>query len=366
MEKDIFRKEMAEFKPYVQGKPAESVKREYGLEKIEKLASNENPFGPSPKAIHAIKKELDNINVYPEGRPVELINKIAKYVGTEPEKVAVGNGGEGLLWSIAMALINEGDDAIVNTPSFDVYNISVSLMGGNIIKVPLIDKSFDIKKIVDSVTEKTKIIYLCTPNNPTGNILSIEEIEYIINNISDDIVLLIDEAYYDFACAFPEYPKNNIKIIDKRPNTIILRTFSKIFGIAGIRIGYAITSELIAEKLNAVKQTFGVNKLAIAGAAAALDDNEYLEMVVKENKACLEVLKKYADSRGIDYFPAYGNFIWMKINMDSSELFEKLQKKGIIIRPGYLWGWQDWIRVSTGTKKQIDFFMEKMDEVLTK
>ena len=364
MKKDIFRKELADFRPYIQGKPIEEVAREYGIDRIEKLASNECQFGPSRKAVTAMKAELDLVHFYPEGYPYELIKKLAKRLDVKAENLAVGNGGEGVIWSVAMAFLNEGDEVITMDPSFDIYSVSAALMGAKTIKVPLKDDDFDIDGMIECISAKTKLIYLCTPNNPTGNMASKEDIDRLIKALPDHAVLILDEAYYEFAIKFDGYPDDNIDYLNDMDNLIIIRTFSKVYGIAGIRIGYAVTSPVISEKLNMVRQTFGVNRIAQAGALAALDDDEYVDEVTTRNKEALEYLQAYFDAKLWDYIPSYTNFIWVNMDQDSKLIFEALQQRGVIVRAGFLWGWPTWVRISTGTMDQMEFFTEQMDEVL--
>lgn len=361
---DLFRKELKQFRPYVQGKPIEEVAREYELDRIEKLASNECQFGPSPKAVAAMQNELSELHFYPEGYPYELIKKISSKLSVPEKSLVVGNGGESLIWNISMTFLNEGESIIMADPSFDIYAVSATLMGGKVIKVPLSNGEFDIDAMLDEVDSNTKLFYLCTPNNPTGNIASYDDIDRVISALPEHTVLILDEAYYEFASRFDDYPRENTEFLSRRENTIILRTFSKAYGIAGVRVGYAITSEKISTKMNAVKQTFGVNRLAIAGAMGALDDDEYRDEVTTRNKQALEFLCEYFNEKGWDYIPSYANFIWVNLDEDSKLIFEALQQRGVIVRPGFLWGWPTWIRVSTGTQEQMEFFISQLDATL--
>jgi histidinol-phosphate aminotransferase len=359
-----FRKELSQIKPYVQGKPTEVVRREFGLARIEKLASNENQFGSSPKAVAAMTAELEHLNFYPEGYPFELTAKLSEKLGVAPERFTIGNGGEAVIWTISMTFLNEGDEIVIADPSFDIYKLCATFLGAKTIAVPLKDHGFDIDGMLAAVTEKTKLFWLCSPNNPTGNIASKADIDRILNALQDDVILILDEAYYEFATAKDDFPKDNLSLLDTHDNVILLRTLSKAYGLAGIRVGYAVTSPAIAEKLNAIKQTFGVNRLAQVGAKAALDDAEYMQFVVKSNREAIIELEAYYDVKGWEYFPSYANFSWVNCDRDSRDIFDALQRRGVIIRPGYLWGWDTWIRVSTGTPEQIRFFMEQLDAVL--
>lgn len=359
-----FRDETNNITPYQQGKPAEVLRRELGLSRIEKLASNENHYGASPKALAAIQDELDKLHFYPEGHPFDLINKLSEKIGIAPECFVVGNGGEALIWNISMALLNSGDEVIISPPTFDIYTLSAKFLGAEIVSVPFTTSSYDVEAMVAAITDKTKIFWLCSPNNPTGHIASKDQIDYVLKNVPEDVVIVLDEAYYEFAAIQDDYPASSEELLKDHENLIILRTLSKAYGLAGIRVGYIMTSPLIAEKVNMVKQTFGVNRLAQIGALAALDDEEHVEMVVRKNKEAIDFLQSYYDEKGWDYFPSYANFSWVDCGLDTREVFVKLQKEGVIIRPGFLWGWDSWLRISTGTEEQMKFFIEKLDKVI--
>jgi len=366
MGKTVFRDEIAAFQPYVQGKPIEAVRREYGLDRIEKLASNENQFGPSPKALEAIKEELHEVIFYPESYPFDLIQELSEMLGVKQEQLVVGSGGEGLLWQVVLSFINKGDEIVLADPTFDVYRIASSVIGGIPVKIPLKGMAFDIDAMLAAVNEKTKIFFLCNPNNPTGHIASQDEIDRIVKELPEDVVLVIDEAYYELASLTPDYPRDNISIIEKRPNTIVLRSFSKTYGLAGVRIGYIITSPEIAGKLNLVGPTFKINRLAIAAARGAVKDTEYRDYYVKENAAARDTLLSFYETKGWTSFPSYTNFVFTDTGLDSKLFFEELQKRGVIIRPGFLWGerWQTWFRISTGTPDQMKYFIDMAEETL--
>ena len=366
MAKSLFRNELAAFQPYVQGKPIEAVRREYGLDRIEKLASNENQFGPSPKALQAIRDELPELIFYPESYPFDLMRELTAALGIKQEQLVVGSGGEGLLWQIALTFINAGDEIVVSDPTFDVYRISTSLLGGVTVKVPLDGLCYDIDAMLAAVNERTKLVFLCNPNNPTGHIASQEEIDRLAGGLPEDVVLVLDEAYYELACVSEDYPRNNIEIIERRPNTLVLRSFSKTYGLAGVRFGYIITSPEIAGRLSLVGPSFKLNRLAIAAARGALKDSEYRDWYAKENAAARRTLLEFYETKGWRSFPSYSNFVFTDTGIDSKWFFEELQKRGVIIRPGYLWGenWRTWFRISTGTPEQMRFFIDKAEEAL--
>lgn len=363
MTKNLFRNELATLKPYVPGKPIEEVKKELGLENIEKLASNENPLGPSPKAVEAIKKELGNINIYPDAASMALKEKIAQKYDLTYENVVVGNGGEQLLAMIAQTFINEGDEAVMAATTFGIYGTSISLMGGVPVKIPLKYYKHDFEKFSQSVNDRTKLIYVCNPNNPTGNIMTKDEVAFLVRNVPEDVVLVFDEAYYDYAVLNNDYP-DTLSVLKTRPNTIILRTFSKVAGIAGVRVGFLLTSKEIADQINKVKSVFNVNKLAQAAAMGALDDQEHIDKTVALNRQSIKMMEDYFEKMDLEYIKSDANFMFVNTKIDSRVVFEKLMKMGVIIRPGYLWNWDNWIRVSTGTIEQTHKFIESLNSLL--
>jgi histidinol-phosphate aminotransferase len=362
---NLFRKELAALKKYVPGKPIEEVKREYGLTDIIKLASNENPLGPSPLAIQAIKDEADKVFLYPESTAPALREAIGQRYNISPDQILMGNGGEEILKFIAQTFINEGDEAIMGTPSFGLYNITVSHMGGRPVEVPLTERfEHDFEAMLDAVNEKTKLLYICNPNNPTGNIMTAEKVHKFIQKVPRKVVIVLDEAYYDYAVKNPAYP-DGIKILQDRPNTIILRTFSKVAGIAGVRIGYAISSEKIIGEMSKVKGVFNASRIAQAAGIAALKDTGHLEATVDLNYESLNLMVDCFERNGLDYIPSNANFVFMKTDISSKVVYEELLKRGVIIRPGYLWGQENWNRISTGTREQTMRFIEAIEAVIT-
>lgn len=364
-EKNLFRKEVLTLKRYVPGKPIEEVKKELGLEDIVKLASNENPLGPSKKAVEAIKKEAENIHIYPDSSAAAVRERLAERYNLTPDQIVLGNGGEEILKFIAATFINEGDEAIMAVPSFGLYATSVAHMGGKPIQIPLKSYKHDFEAFIENITDKTKLIYVCNPNNPTGNIMTAEDVDYLIDNISDDIVVVLDEAYYEYAIKNPQYPIG-LDILKKRPNTILLRTFSKVAGLAGIRTGYALTSKEIVNEMTKVKGVFNANRLAQVASIAALEDQVHIDKTVELNYESMGRMVEYFEKKDLEYIKSNSNFIFVNISSDSRIVFQKLLEQGVIVRPGFLWNWDEWIRVSTGTMEQTERFIEVLDIVLQK
>ena len=363
MTKSLFRKELSELKPYVPGKPIEEVKKEYGIDEVIKLASNENQLGPSPKAVEAIKKELNNINIYPDAGAMELRHELAKKYGLEYDNIVVGNGGEQLLQVIAQTFINPDDEALVAQTTFTILGNAVLHMGGHVVKVPLKDNKHDFEGFIKNINNKTKLIYVCNPNNPLGNIMTKDEVDYLVENVPNDVFIVFDEAYYDFAKVNSDYPES-LDILKKRSNVIILRTFSKVTGIAGVRVGFALTSKEIATEMSKVKGTFNVNRLAQVAALGALKDQEHIEKTVELNYKSLGMMEDCFESLGLEYIKSNANFVFVNVNKNSKTVFEELMKRGVVIRPGYLWNWDNWLRISTGTIDQTKKLIKALKEVL--
>ncbi|HHX03971.1 MAG TPA: histidinol-phosphate transaminase, partial [Tissierellia bacterium] len=333
--KKLFRKEMETLESYVPGKPIEDVMREFGLTRVVKLASNENPLGPSPKAVEAIKSEADHINIYPDPGMVELKAALAKKHGVTPEQILCSNGGEAAIQMVSISMLAEGDEIVVGDPSFSLYDIGAQLMGATIRRIALREDDFnyDLEAMLDAVNEKTKIFYLCNPNNPTGTIVTKDDLQMVVDRLPEDVVLFLDEAYFEFARVHQEYP-DGLEILKTRPRTIVLRTFAKVSGIAGLRVGYIISDPEIITEVSKASTVFSVNRLAQKAALAALDDEEHIEKSVALARASLSRMMEYFDQRRWRYIKAAGNFIFVDVGTDTRKVFIDLQKEGVIVRPG--------------------------------
>lgn len=363
MGKNIFRKELANLNAYVPGKSIDKVKEEYGLSEIVKLASNENPLGPSKLAVAAIIKEASNVNLYPDPSVDIVKTKLSKKFEVEKEQIIVGNGGEEIIKAIAMTFINEGDEVIMADTTFSLYDITSSLMGSVSIKVPLKDFKHDLDGFLERINEKTKLVYICNPNNPIGNIMSKEEIDNFVEKLPEDIILVLDEAYYEYAIRNPKYP-DGLNVLKTRKNTIIIRTFSKVAGLAGLRIGYAFSSKEIINEMIKTKGVFNVNRIAQVAASAAMEDEKHIKDTVDLNYKSLGKMIEYFDKKGLKHIETNTNFIFVDIGIDSKYAFVELQKKGMIMRPGYLWGYKTWARISSGTMEDTNKFIDELDEIL--
>jgi len=360
-EKTLTRKGISDLKPYVPGKPIEDVKRELGLEEVIKLASNETSIGPSPLAIEAIKKEIENIKRYPEATSRLLREKLSHKLKIDKEMIIVGNGEDDVIDLVGMAFINEGDEVITGKTTFPAYRTAVKIMGGKLISVNLHDYAFNLEEIAQRINKKTKIIFICNPNNPTGTIVNKEAVDKFMKQILDDVIVVFDEAYYDYV-ENKNYTSGLSYILEGK-NVIILRTFSKIAGIAGVRVGYGIAKPELIGYLRRVVNPFTTNRLAQIAALASLDDEEHRRKVLSSNQEGKKYLYDELRKLGLFYVPTETNFIFIDVKKDSEAIFEKLLKKGVIIRPGKPYGCPNFIRVTIGTSYENKKFIQAIREI---
>lgn len=347
---------------YIPGKPIDELKRELGMEDIVKMASNENPLGASPQAVKAIKASLDILNIYPDSNCYNLKEKIAAVFGISTASILIGNGSDELLRLIAETFINKDDEVIFAVPTFVEYEFTAKIMGAKCIKVPLQDFRHDLNAMLAAVTEKTKIIYICNPNNPTGTALDKDETDAFMQKIPPDVLVVFDEAYFEYAdqdncLSGLEYLKNN-------KNVIILRTFSKLYGLAALRIGYALTTEEIAAAVQRVFEPFNVNTLAQVAAAAAINDYVHVNNSLAVNQRGKYYLYAAFAEMGLNYVPTEANFIFVDIGQDCRQVFNSLLKMGLIIRPADIFGFPTFIRVTIGTHVENHRFIESLKTVL--
>ena len=362
-EKSLLRKGILELKPYIPGKPIEEVKRELGLKEVIKLASNETSVGPSPLAIKAIKEEIENINLYPEGSSRLLREKIAYKLNLNKEMIIVGNGADNIIGLVGMAFINEGDEVITGEITFPAYETITKIMGGKLIPIKLKKYTYDLEGITQRINERTKIIFICNPNNPTGTIVDKEAVDRFVRQIPENIIIVFDEAYYDYV-EDKNYPDGLSYVLGGK-NVIVLHTFSKIAGIAGLRIGYALAKPELISYLRRVVNPFTTNRLAQVAALASLEDKEHYKKVLKTNQEGKKYLYKKLKELGLPNVPTETNFIFVDLKEDTGVIFEKLLKKGVIIRPGKTWGCPNFIRLTIGTPYENKKFINALKEIMS-
>jgi histidinol-phosphate aminotransferase len=334
---------------YEPGRPIEDVARDLGLDPagIVKLASNENPFGPSPRALAAAKKALESGHVYPDGGCVALRRKLAETYGLSPEQFVVGNGSNEILELLGHAFLGPGDEAVMGVPAFAVYKLATLLFGAKAVEVPLSKFRHDLSAMAQAITPKTKLVFVASLNNPTGTANSEAELLDFARRLPDHVVGVFDEAYAEFL----ENPPDFRPLISEGRKIICLRTFSKIHGLAALRIGYGYSDSGLAAILNRVRQPFNVNAIAQAAAIAALGDREFTQRCARENRAGLVQLESGFRRLGLEQVPSVANFILVKVG-DGLGWFTALQSRGMIVRPLQPYGLPEWLRVTVGTREQ--------------
>ena len=317
--------------PYVPGKPIEELERELGVSGSIKLASNENPLGPSPKAMTAIKKVVEGLNRYPDGSGFYLSQALAKKYGVDISQIVLGNGSNELIELLVRTFVQPGDEVVSADPSFVVYKMITQAASGVNVVVPCKDMRHDLDAMAERITPKTRIVFIANPNNPTGTINTATEMDRFMARVPDHVIVAVDEAYFEYA-THADYP-DSLDYLKENKNMVALRTFSKIYGLAGLRVGYGITTAEIAELLNKVRQPFNTNSLGQIGALAALSDRKHVEKSIAVNNEGKQFLYHSFQRLGVSYVPTETNFILFESPRDGRELYNALLKTGVIIRP---------------------------------
>ncbi len=334
--------------PYQPGKPIEELERELGIEGCIKLASNESPIGPSPKAVAAIREAVGGVHRYPDGASFALRDKLASRLAVDPEQLVFGAGADEILELLAKVLMGPGDEAVFAWPSFAMYPIVVQGMGATSIRVPLAsDLTHDLPEMAAAVTDRTRLVFVCNPNNPTGTSVGAEAFDRFVASLPQDVVLAVDEAYCDFVRR-PDFP-DTLAWIGRRPGTIALRTFSKIFGLAGLRIGFGIADLELAGYLQRARHPFNVGRLSEVAAAAALDDLDHAQRARAINAEGADSLRAELGALGIETWPTDANFVLARAGAETAE---RLLREGIIVRALGGFGMPDHIRVSVGLPEE--------------
>ena len=358
----ICRKCILRLHPYVPGKPIEEVKRELGIDDIVKLASNENPLGPSPKALEAMRAALENIALYPEGSCFELREVVAKHHNVEGDMLIFGNGADEIIHYLGIAFLEDDDEIVQADPSFVQYKAASTLMDCSAHMVPLVNWTHDLKTMLTKVNERTKMFFVTNPNNPTGTIVASDQVEAVMDSLPERCILVLDEAYYEYVDDL-NYTRSIERIREGR-NVIALRTFSKIYAMAGLRIGYGIAPKRIIELLERVRAPFNVNSVAQVGAIASLKDPGQVTRTREQNARSKRYFYTELDKMGIPYTPTQANFLWIDLQRDCRQVFNELLKRGVIVRTGDIFGSPTHVRVTTGTDEQNRRFISTLREVL--
>ncbi|MDD5173899.1 MAG: histidinol-phosphate transaminase [Candidatus Omnitrophota bacterium] len=362
----LFRKEIEDIPVYIPGKPIEEVERMLGLKGVIKVGSNENPLGPSPKAVLAIKKALKGINRYPDAASWYLKAKLSTTLKTEIDKIICGNGSDDIIILTLKAFAGKGDEVIVAKPTFLIYQVAAGIVGADVKFVPLTKAlKYDLRAMKRAITDKTKIIFIANPDNPAGTYVTKRELEEFFDGLPEDLIVYLDEAYYDLARDVCEDYPNGLDYLD-RPNLIVARSFSKVYGLAGLRIGYGVTSARIVRYLDKYRDPFNVNILAQVAACAALDDKEFVKKTLRTVREGRQFLCDALDKMGLEYVKTVTNFMMINVRRNSEKVFEQLICKGVIVRDMKAWGYDSFIRVSVGTREENKIFIETLKKVLSK
>jgi len=348
---------------YVPGKPIEEVARELGLAErdIIKLASNENPLGPSPAALAAMQQVLANINLYPDGNAFHLRKRLAERLGVAPNNLLLGNGSNEIIEFVGHGYMAPGADVVASQYCFLVYPLVTKLFGANFISVPAKDHAHDLAAMRAAITPETRVVFVANPNNPTGTRLANDELLKFARDIPPHVLLVVDEAYIEFL----ESPPDFISVIrDGTPaNILVLRTFSKIFGLAGLRIGYGVGHADLVAALEKVRQPFNLNSIAQAGALAALDDVSHLQSTRANNAAGLKYFATAFRELKLEYIPSHANFILVKVG-NGQQVYEGMQRLGVIVRPMGAYKLDEWVRITIGKAEENERCLSTLRQTL--
>jgi len=349
--------------PYVPGKPIEELERELGVKDSIKIASNENPLGPSPKGVAAAKALLNNLHRYPDGGATTLRARLSQKLGVPAEMIVSGNGSNEILELAAATFMQAGDHAVISAHAFVVYDLAVDSRGYDKTVVPP-GKNFghDLRAMANAVTPQTRLLFIANPNNPTGTYNTRAEMDELLESLPKDVIVVLDEAYFEFVDR-PDYP-DGVELVKRGANVIATRTFSKIYGLAGLRCGYGVMPAEMAAYMNRVRQPFNANMLAQAAAEAALDDDEFVSRTKAANREGMAYLEKAFNELKIEFIPSVGNFILFKCPKDAKVAYDQLLRKGVIVRPmgGYKLG--EWLRVTIGLPTENRRFVAELKEIM--
>ena len=348
--------------PYQAGKPIEELERELGITNIIKLASNENPFGFPESAKQAIINQLNDLTRYPDANGFELKAAVSKKFGVAPNQVTLGNGSNDLLELFAHTFAGEKDEIIYSQYAFIVYPLVTKAINAVAREIPAKNWGHDLDGFLAAINEKTKLIFIANPNNPTGNFLTEAEVDRFLAKVPENVVVVLDEAYTEFTAENERL--NSFGLLQKYPNLIISRSLSKAYGLAGLRIGYAVSNPEIADLLNRVRQPFNCNSLALASAVAVMNDDEFVKKVAENNRLEMARYEAFCQAQGLEYIPSKGNFITIDFKQPAAPIYEALLREGVIVRPIAGYGMPNHLRISIGLPEENDRFFKALIKVL--
>lgn len=347
--------------PYPPGKPMSELQRELGLKRIIKLASNENPVGPGPKVLEAIQQTMPELSRYPDGSGFELKAALGKKLQLANDQITLGNGSNEILELVARTFLTPSSEVIISQHAFAVYPLVAQSIGAIIKFVPAINYGHDLTSMLAQVNSNTRMIFIANPNNPTGTYLPHCELERFLQALPKEVICILDEAYYEYVHQ-EDYPES-IPWLQKYPNLLITRTFSKAYGLAGLRVGYGLSSPEMADLLNRVRQPFNNNRLALAAAEAALDDTQYIQETLSINNQGMQFLTDSFSQLGLNWIPSVANFVTVDMQRPAQPVYEELLQKGVIVRPVANYGLAQHLRVSIGTAEENQVFIDALTEI---
>lgn len=347
----VGKKVLKQLAPYKQGMQINQVKEAYNLEKIVKLASNENPYSYSKQLKNTILDNIDELNIYPDGHAAQLRTSLASRLSIKEEQLIFGNGSDEIVQIISRTFLYPGVNTVMATPTFPQYKHHALIDGANIKEIPTVDGYHDLKAMLQAIDEDTKVVWICSPDNPTGTLLPREDFYQFMDQCPQDVLVVLDEAYYEFIDESSRL--NALASLATYKNLILLRTFSKAYGLAALRIGYGIMNEDIANQINIVRGPFNTSAIAQQAALVALDDQPFIQEVTEKNKAIKQSFETFLDKLGWHYYPSQTNFILVSTPVSGTEISQYLLENGFIIRPGELLGYPNTIRITIGTEEDM-------------
>lgn len=357
-----WRKALKDMKAYTPGKSIKEVKELYGLKEVVKLASNENPYGAVPAVKQHFKSNNVDFEVYPDGYAGELRNKMATKLGVSKDTLLFGSGSDEIIVIIARALLGPGTNTIVATPTFPQYAHHAKIEGATVKEIPLVDGSHDLDAFLKAIDKETSVIWLCSPNNPTGNLIKHTDLIDFLGKVPENILVVIDEAYYEYIVA--EDYVNTVELVEQFSNVIVLRTFSKAYGLAAFRVGYGISHPSIIANLDTVRSPFNITTAGLQLAELSLEDDDFIEACRTKNHEQMNRFKKYLETNNLHYYDSEANFLLIQVPGSANEATEKLLEKGFIVRSGDALGTPGYVRVTIGTEAQNTGFFEAFDALL--
>lgn len=358
----LMRKTVSRLVPYVPGKPMEEVKRELGIEDLVKLASNENPLGPSPRALAAMERALPDVRLYPDDSCYALTKELARHLGQPENRILVGRGSDEIIHLAGLAYLNPREEVIMPDPPFALYPATAAVMDALAIQIPMRCYEQDVVAIADAITDRTKLIFLANPNNPTGTMVTQEDVQWLIERLPPHVILCLDEAYHEYVDDH-HYP-DSLEWVNRGRNVMVFRTFSKIYALAGLRIGYGIFPDHLVGAVRQVRPPFNVSSMAQIAALESLRDPEQVERSRKVNAEGREFLYREFERLSLAYVPTQANFILVDLEVDCGPVFDALLREGVIVRTGDIFGYPTHIRVTIGTEDQNRRFIRALEKVL--